>query len=85
MLIGTRRTCEEVGHVGVEVLDNIHGALQEEYSVIVPIEQPFEAFVQSPVGSITGGVLPTPCSNICKHQAEGKGSNSGDQLVPLQQ
>lgn len=50
----TRRTCEEVGHVGIEVLDNIHGALQEKHGVVVPIKQPFEAVIQAPVGNITG-------------------------------
>lgn len=35
-------TCQKVGEPGIQVFDNLHGALQEKDGVVVPVEEPLE-------------------------------------------
>ena len=41
-------TCEEVGHLRVQVLQHIHGGIQKEESIIVAIQQPLIAVTVVP-------------------------------------
>lgn len=61
------QTCEEVGHVGIQVFDNIHGALQKEDGVVIAVEEPLEGVIQIPVSHNTNIMTPGNAGHLRKH------------------